>query len=99
MASQLPKWTVAPITGSSSDLGVRLVAPYVHVHSCAVKQRWVGLTLAEVFGREFEDVLPMQYYRAALLEGLISVDGRPPLGGLEHVLANGQVRGESGGGS
>jgi hypothetical protein len=41
----------------------------------------------------------MKYYRAALLEGLISVDGRPPLGGLEHVLANGQVRGESGGGS
>ena len=53
--------------------GLIRVLPYHFTHSTWAKRRWVGLSLEQVYLREFLEY-PPAYYRAAILAGKITVD-------------------------
>ncbi|XP_070574843.1 pseudouridylate synthase RPUSD2-like [Ptychodera flava] len=67
------------------DNGLRKVYPYYYTFSTHCKGRWVGITLHEVFRREFRSESP-EYYAAAINSGMITVNGRKA--SLDYVMKN-----------
>ena len=68
--------------------GLRKVAPYYWSYNTYCKQRWIGRTLYEVYVAEFRD-RPPEYYRRAVDDGTVSVNGKTVGGG--YVLKNGDM--------
>ncbi|KAJ5257041.1 hypothetical protein N7478_013145 [Penicillium angulare] len=70
------------------DGGFRRVKPYHYTYNTNCKERWRGRKLEDIFTSEFRDRTP-EYYRWALDQGLVAVNGKP--GARDTVLKNGQV--------
>ncbi|KAJ5736967.1 Pseudouridine synthase RluC/RluD, partial [Penicillium malachiteum] len=68
--------------------GLRRVKPYHYTYNTNCKERWRGRTLEDIFTSEFRDRTP-EYYRWALDQGLVAVNGKPS--GRSTVIKNGQV--------
>ncbi|GAX79256.1 hypothetical protein CEUSTIGMA_g6696.t1 [Chlamydomonas eustigma] len=58
---------------------LRLVKPYYFDFKCYVKQRWEGLSLIQLFSKEFP-MLTEEYYRRAFAAGRLRVEGQPTFG-------------------
>ncbi|KAH9269400.1 RNA pseudouridylate synthase domain-containing protein 2 [Batrachochytrium salamandrivorans] len=54
--------------------GLRKVKPYLYVYQTYAKQRWLGLTIFQVFEKEFHD-RPTEFYKQAIEKGKIRVNG------------------------
>ncbi|KAJ5672150.1 hypothetical protein N7507_001277 [Penicillium longicatenatum] len=68
--------------------GFRRVAPYHYTYNTHCKERWRGRNLEDIFTSEFRDRRP-DYYRWALDQGLVAVNGKPAA--RDTVIKNGQV--------
>ncbi|CAI7635081.1 Pseudouridine synthase RluC/RluD [Penicillium manginii] len=67
--------------------GFRRVHPYHYTFNTWCKERWRGKRLEDIFVSEFRD-RPPEYYRNALDDGLVCVNGKPA--GRDAVIKNGQ---------
>lgn len=56
--------------------GLRRVAPYHYTYNTFCKQRWRGRGILDIFAAEFRD-RSEEYYRAAIEEGRIVLNGKP----------------------
>ncbi|KAJ8325533.1 DRAP deaminase [Batrachochytrium dendrobatidis] len=65
--------------------GLRKVKPYLYVYQTYAKQRWLGMTVFEVFSKEFHD-RPAEVYRQAILKGRIKINGKAVP--LDYVIRN-----------
>ncbi|RAK85465.1 DRAP deaminase [Aspergillus costaricaensis CBS 115574] len=68
--------------------GLRRVKPYHYTYNTFCKERWRGRELVDIFLSEFRD-RPAEYYRKALQDGLVAVNGTPA--GPNTVVKNGQI--------
>ncbi|KAK3906714.1 pseudouridine synthase [Staphylotrichum tortipilum] len=68
--------------------GLRRVAPYYYTYNTWCKERWRGRELLEVFRNEFRNK-SLEYYRAAMLSGEVSVNGKTV--GPHYILKNGDL--------
>ncbi|KAL2920151.1 DRAP deaminase [Polyrhizophydium stewartii] len=65
--------------------GLRKVRPYQYVYQTYAKQRWLGMTIFQVFEKEFHD-RPVEFYRRAIQSGHITVNGNKVA--LDYVVKN-----------
>lgn len=70
------------------DGGLRRVQPYHYTYNTNCKERWRKRLLIDVYESEFRD-RPISYYRNALVNGSICINGKPV--GLDYVLKNGDL--------
>ncbi|KAJ5098119.1 hypothetical protein N7532_005120 [Penicillium argentinense] len=68
--------------------GFRRVRPYHYTFNTYCKERWRGRNLEDIFLSEFRD-RPPEYYKHALDNGLVCVNGKPA--GRDTVIKNGQM--------
>lgn len=69
--------------------GLRRVAPYHFTYNTYCKQRWRGREILDIFASEFRD-RSREYYRTAIEEGAIHVNGQP-CKDVHTVVKNGDV--------
>lgn len=84
--SQLPFFQAHAMIHLNPATNVRTVPPYPHEYVTHTKARWVGSTLLTLFTREFASH-DESYFRAAILHGCITVNGR--VSALDTVLRDG----------
>uniref|UniRef100_A0A7S3NJP0 Pseudouridine synthase RsuA/RluA-like domain-containing protein n=1 Tax=Aureoumbra lagunensis TaxID=44058 RepID=A0A7S3NJP0_9STRA len=72
-----------PIPIYRIENGMRMVEPYVYTYRMGCKQRWLGKRVEEIFLSEFKQN-PASYYREALRDGRIRVNGMADAG--NHLL-------------
>ena len=65
--------------------GLRTVEPYHFTYQTYCKERWRGRPLIEIYECEFRD-RPLEYYRNAILQGQITVNGNKI--GLGYVMVD-----------
>ncbi|KAF3923415.1 hypothetical protein ABW21_db0206290 [Orbilia brochopaga] len=69
--------------------GFRRVKPYHYTYNTYCKERWRNKTIYDIYATEFRD-RPQEYYRNAVLTGMISVNGKPT-NSLDQVIRNGDI--------
>lgn len=76
---------MAPIAPPCGDIwprpyrienGLRIVEPYYFTYQTYCKERWRGRPLIDIYDSEFRD-RPLEYYRDAIIQGHITVNGHP----------------------
>ncbi|KAF3086052.1 hypothetical protein TWF706_011775 [Orbilia oligospora] len=69
--------------------GMRRVKPYHYTYNTFCKERWRNKTIFEIYGTEFRD-RPQEYYKNAVLTGMISING-VPTHSLDQIIRNGDI--------
>lgn len=72
------------------EAGLRKVKPYFFEYKTYAKERWYGRPLLEVFKGEFRD-RTVEYYRRAMQEGLVTVNGAKVIDLEEYRVKNGDM--------
>ncbi|ORY15289.1 pseudouridine synthase [Clohesyomyces aquaticus] len=71
------------------DDGLRKVTPYHFTYNTYCKERWRGREIFDIFCSEFRD-RPREYYKKAILEGRVTVNGKP-VPSLTSPVKNGDI--------
>ncbi|KAK6520492.1 hypothetical protein TWF506_000745 [Arthrobotrys conoides] len=91
--TQPPAVAITPATPSVPpwyfEGGMRRVKPYHYTYNTFCKERWRNKTIFEIYGTEFRD-RPQEYYKTAVLKGMISING-VPTHSLDQIIRNGDV--------